>query len=48
MKPQKRIIIFLNADIEDILTFSNPQIAEQTYHTLLKSNNNKRISYKLT
>ncbi|PXV62346.1 hypothetical protein CLV62_12034 [Dysgonomonas alginatilytica] len=39
MKAQKRIIILLNADIEDVLTFSNPQIAERTYHTLLKSNN---------
>lgn len=48
MKPQKRIIIFLNADIEDVLTFSNPLIAELTYNTLLKSNNNKRITYKLT
>lgn len=46
MKTTKRIIIFFGADIEDVLTFTSPDIAESTYHLLLK-NTNKRYSYKL-
>lgn len=44
--PMKRIIIFLNADVFDVLKFDTENDAKQSY-TWLANHTNKKYSYML-